>query len=129
MGKIRLIGRLVARDLRCRPGPAVLLVLAISAATATLALGLVLHGVTSRPYQQTKAATKGPDAVAQLGGPAFGPNGGPAKNSQSLVALQVKHLTHAPGVTAYSGPFPIASAILRVPFHMLSYSRVIWFSW
>jgi putative ABC transport system permease protein len=44
MGKIRLIGRLVGRDLRRRPGPALLLVLAITAATATLTSGLVLHG-------------------------------------------------------------------------------------
>ena len=57
MGKIRLVGRLVGRDLRRRPGPALLLVLAITAATATLTLGLVLHGVTSQPYQQTRAAT------------------------------------------------------------------------
>ena len=58
MGRIRLIGRLVGRDLRRRPGPAVLLVLAITAATATLALGLVLHGVASHPYQQTKARSE-----------------------------------------------------------------------
>ena len=72
MGRIWLIGRLVGRDLRYRPGPAVLLVLAITAATATLTLGLVLHGVTNQPYLQTRAATKGPDVVAQLGGRAAG---------------------------------------------------------
>jgi putative ABC transport system permease protein len=113
MSKIRLIGRLVARDLRRRPGPAVLLVLAITAATATLALGLVLHGVASQPYQQTKAATNGPDVVAEVGGRAFGPQG-PGLAGKSQVAAQVKRLTRAPGVTGYSGPYPVASAVLRV---------------
>ena len=44
--------------------------LAITAATATLTLGLVLHGVTNKPYQQTRASTKGPDVVAQILGSA-----------------------------------------------------------
>jgi putative ABC transport system permease protein len=117
MGKIRLIARLVARDLRRRPGPAVLLVLAITAATATLALGLVLHGVTSQPFQQTKGATRGPDVVAQVGGPSltiYGPQQGTPTVPASVVAAQVRRLTHAPGVTGHSGPYPIASAVLRV---------------
>ena len=46
------------RDLRYRPAQAVLLLLAITAATATLTLGLALHGVTSQPYQRTRAATQ-----------------------------------------------------------------------
>jgi putative ABC transport system permease protein len=117
MSRIRLIGRLVARDLRRRPGPAVLLVLAITAATATLTLGLVLHGVTNQPFQQTKAATKGPDVVAQVGGPSLsshGPVQGTPTIPASVVAAQVKQLTHAPGVTGHSGPYPVASAVLRV---------------
>ena len=69
MSRLRLVGRLVARDLRRRPGQAVLMLLAITAATATLTLGLVLHGVTSQPYQQTRAATRGPDEVAYIGQP------------------------------------------------------------
>src|SRR3984885_4235694 len=116
MGKIRLVGRLVGRDLRRRPGPALLVVLAITAATATLTLGLVLHGVTNQPFQQTKAATKGPDLVVQLGGPMLGahrPQAGPPTGPASVVAAQVKRRTHAPGVTGHSGPYPIASAVLR----------------
>ena len=119
MGKIRLLGRLVGRDLRRRPGPAVLLVLAITAATATLTLGLVLHGVTSQPYLQTRAATRGPDVAAQIRGfsltPA-GPGSGPPQHrwvAQAQIAAEVKTLTHAPGVAGYSGPYPVASAALR----------------
>jgi putative ABC transport system permease protein len=119
MGKIRLIARLVGRDLRRRPGPALLLVLAITAATATLTLGLVLHGVTNQPYQQTRAETKGPDVVAQIRGFSLsgpGPGGGPPQLghvSQAQIAAEVRTLTHAPGVTRYSGPYPVASAALR----------------
>jgi ABC-type lipoprotein release transport system permease subunit len=112
MGKIRLIGRLAGRDLRYRPGPAVLLVLAITAATATLALGLVLHGVTNQPYLQTRAATKGPDVVAQLSRVTAGPHGR-GRSDMALVTAQVKTLTHEPGVTGYSGPYPVASAVVR----------------
>ena len=112
MGKLSLIGRLVGRDLRHRPGPAVLLVLAITAATATLTLGLVLHGVTNQPYLQTRAATKGPDVVAQLGGQGRGASGSAAAVTARTEA-QVRTLTGEPGVIGYSGPYPVASAAVR----------------
>jgi putative ABC transport system permease protein len=111
MGKVRLVGRLVARDLRRRPAQAVLLLLAITAATSILTLGLALHGVTSQPYQQTRAATSGPDVVAQLNGLAPGPGGGAP--SSTAVAQQVSALAHMPGVTRYSGPYPVASPVLQ----------------
>jgi putative ABC transport system permease protein len=119
MSGIRLIGRLVGRDLRYRPGPAVLLVLAITAATATLTLGLVLHGVTNQPYLQTKAATSGPDVVAQIPGFTLsppGPDSGPPERGQvgdAQIAAEVRELTRAPGVVGYSGPYPVASAVVR----------------
>ena len=49
--------RLASRDMRHHPAEAVLLLLAITAATTILTLGLALHGVTTQPYQQTRAAT------------------------------------------------------------------------
>ena len=115
MGKIMLVSRLAVRDLRRHQGQALLLLLAITAATATLTLGLALHGVTSHPYQQTRAATTGPDVVAQLGGPAAGPHG-PGQVSpgpQAQLQAQVKALVRAPGVTGHSGPYPVAGAVLR----------------
>src|SRR5258708_26673100 len=89
MGRILLVCRLAARDLRRHPAQAGLL-LAITAATTTLTLGLALHGVTSRPYQQTRAATSGPDAVAYL--PVIhqpGHRPGPPAQATALI--------HAPG--------------------------------
>ena len=114
MSRVRLVGRLVARDLRNRPGQAVLMLLAITAATATLTLGLVLHGVTSQPYQQTRAATRGPDELAYLGSPLAAP--GPRATGsalQKLVRAQAGELARAPGVTGSSGPYPLAGALVR----------------
>src|SRR5215831_2295131 len=108
MGRVLLICRLAARDLRRHPGQAVLLLLAITAATTTLTLGLALHGVTSRPYEQTRAATNGPDVVAYL--PVTQrPGQVPRLPAQATAAL-----AHAPGVTGHGGPYPLASAVLRV---------------
>lgn len=126
MGKLMLAGRLVGRDLRHRPGPAVLLLLAITAATAVLTLGLALHGVTSHPYAQTRAATNGPDAVAQIGVPGGGPSqpdtstrSGPNQPASTrsgpsaAVLTEAKILSRAPGVTAHSALIPVAGAVIR----------------
>ncbi len=56
-GRMLLVSRLALGDLRRHPGQAVLLLLAMTAAMATLTLGFILHGVTSRPFAQTRAAT------------------------------------------------------------------------
>lgn len=104
MGRLALIARLVARDLRHRPSEAVLLLLAISVAATTLTLGLVLHGVTAGPYQRTRAATAGPDLVAQV---SPGPNGQPAVRA-NLIPLE-----KAPGVIAYGGPYLYDGMTLR----------------
>ena len=106
MGRARLIGRLVARDLRHRPAQAVLLLLAITAATATLTLGLVLRGVTSQPYQQTRAATNGPDVVAYL--PVQHAPGQKSQPPSGAAAL-----IRAAGVTSHSGPYPLVGALVR----------------
>ena len=119
MSRFLVVGRLVARDLRHRPGQAALMLLAITAATATLTLGLVLHGVTSQPYQQTRAATRGPDEVAYLGSPPavqLRPGSGSAATGTKLVKQvrsQAAALARAPGVTGSSGPFPLAGALVR----------------
>jgi ABC-type lipoprotein release transport system permease subunit len=95
MGRVVLVGRLAARDLRRRPGEAALLLLAIMAATTVLTLGLLLRGVISKPYETTRAATAGPDVVA-----AGAPDG-------------LKTLTDAPGVVRHSGPYPVVPAVME----------------
>jgi ABC-type lipoprotein release transport system permease subunit len=102
MGRLLLIGRLAARDLRRRPVEAALLLLAIMGATTTLTLGLALHGVTDKPYEKTREATKGPDVVASADATPPELGGQPA----NLTGL--KALANAPGVTQNSGPYPVA---------------------
>jgi putative ABC transport system permease protein len=120
MGKAMLAFRLAVKDLRYRPAQAILLLLAIAAGAATLALGLALRGTADNPYARTRAATNGPDVVATVlpnGSSAPGPpaTASPASpgiagsaNTGALVALE-----HAPGVAAYSGPFPVTWTLLR----------------
>jgi ABC-type lipoprotein release transport system permease subunit len=110
MGRVVLVGRLAARDLRRRPGEAALLLLAIMAATTTLALGLVLHGVTNDPYEQTREASAGPDVVAIATPDPLG-DGQPA----DLAGLRA--LTDAPGVVGHSGPYPVIGAVLETNGH------------
>jgi hypothetical protein len=103
MGRVLLVCRLAVRDLRRRPAEAALLLLAITAATTVLTLGLVLHGVTNKPYETTRTATVGPDVVA-----AMSPTQGTALDSAS-----VKKLTEAPGVVRHSGPYPVVPTVLE----------------
>ncbi|MFZ0384705.1 MAG: FtsX-like permease family protein, partial [Solirubrobacteraceae bacterium] len=65
----------------------------------------VLHGVTANPYQRTRAATAGPDVVAQADPP---PTGG---QRADLAALRT--LADVSGVTGHSGPYPLAQATVR----------------
>ena len=97
MGTALLVLRLAARDVRRHAAQAVLLVVAIAAATATLTMGIALNGVTTQsPYLTTRAATKGPDVVAYL-----------------TSAAQATKLARASGVASHSGPFPVVSATIR----------------
>ena len=63
--------------------------------------------MTSKPYGQTRAATAGPDVVASSVG---------FTNSEQISAAALARfaaLAHAAGVTAYSGPYPVAWPVLR----------------
>jgi putative ABC transport system permease protein len=105
VGRVLLVGRLAARDLRRRPAEAALLLIAITAATATLTLGLVLQGVTDKPYERTRGGTAGPDVVASVAPPPF------AGQSADLAALMA--LADAPGVVAHSGPYPYTQTVVK----------------
>jgi putative ABC transport system permease protein len=117
MTRALLIGRLAIRDVRRRPGQALLMLVAITAATTVLSLALALHGVTSKPYQQTRAATRGPDVVA-----AFTPGGfvttphGPSHTASQVrqIKSEARSLISARGVTAHAGLYPVASVILQL---------------
>ena len=106
MGRLTLICRLAARDLRRRRAEAVLLLLVITAATTTLTVGLALRQVTEQPYQQTRQATNGPDVVARLH----------ALGSQPVSTSDLPGLTalaRRPGVTGHGGPYPVTWTVIR----------------
>lgn len=98
MGRILLVIRLALRDLRRRRTEAALLLIAILAATTTLTLGLVLRDAAGDPYQSTRAATKGPDVVA---------------NANLAGLAELGKLATASGVTAHSGPYPVIAGKLE----------------
>jgi putative ABC transport system permease protein len=105
LGRVFLVFRLLAGNLRRRPAEAALLLLAIMAATTVLTLGLVLRGVTNDPYRTTRDATAGPDVVASF---APDPSIGQPVDSAGMEAL-----TGAPGVVDHSGPYPVIAAELE----------------
>ncbi|TMR88746.1 ABC transporter permease [Nonomuraea basaltis] len=100
MGSIVLVVRLVLADVRRHKVQAVMLLLAVTVATATMALGLSLRGVSDALYEQTRAATAGPDVVALSG------DTGPA------VTSALASLANEPEVTAHHGPYRIVYADL-----------------
>ncbi|MGJ6968292.1 FtsX-like permease family protein [Streptosporangium sp. G11] len=100
MGSIVLVVRLVLADVRRHQVQAAMLLLAVTVATATMALGLSLRGVSEALYEQTRAATAGPDVVALSG------DTGPAVTS-ALAAL-----ADDPEVVAHHGPYHIVYADL-----------------
>lgn len=100
MGSLVLVLRLVLADLRRHQAQAAMLLLAVAVATATMALGLSLRGVSDALYEQTRAATAGPDVVALSG------DTGPAVTS-ALAAL-----ADFPEVVAHHGPYRIVYADL-----------------
>jgi putative ABC transport system permease protein len=91
VGHLLLMWRLVLRDIRRHPGEALMFLLAVTAATATLTLGLATTNAVSTAYAKTRAATAGPDVTATTTDP--DPSGLAAR------------LAHAPGVAAHAGPY------------------------
>jgi ABC-type lipoprotein release transport system permease subunit len=105
MGRVLLVLRLAARDLRRRPIEAALLLVAITAATTTLTVGLVLRDAAADPYQKTREATAGPDVVASV---ALPPSGG-----QRAGLAELRALADSADVVAQSGPYPVVAAELE----------------
>ncbi|MFF3504399.1 FtsX-like permease family protein [Streptomyces sp. NPDC003247] len=90
MGHLLLMWRLVARDMRRRPGEAVMFLLAVTTATASLTLGLATTDAVATAYLKTRAATAGPDITAIT----------TATDPSDLAG----RLAHTPGVAALADP-------------------------
>ena len=98
MGRLLLVWRLATRDIKRRRVQSALLLLMIVTTTTTLTIGLALHQVTDSPFARTRAATRGPDIVAEIG---------PDANASRNLGRQFAPLVRAPGVAATGGPYPI----------------------
>jgi putative ABC transport system permease protein len=111
VGRALLVLRLGAGNLRRRPAEALLLVLAITAATTTLTLGLALRGVTDDPYRTTRAATAGPDVAASVspvptGERREGPSGWDRITGVTADVAGLDAVAAASQVADSSGPYP-----------------------
>ncbi|NUS88919.1 MAG: ABC transporter permease [Streptomyces sp.] len=90
MGHLLLMWRLVLRDMRRRPAEAVMFLLAVTVAGASLTLGLATNDAVVSGYEKTRAATAGPDIIATT-----------TATDPSRVA---ERLADAPGVAAHADP-------------------------
>ena len=105
MGRLLLVSRLVVGDIKRRRLQSVLLLLMIATTTTTLTIGLALHRVTDSPFARTRAATRGPDIVAEILPP-------PGTGTSATATREFAPLVRAPGVSGTSGPYPVAFARL-----------------
>ncbi len=64
MGHLLLMWRLILHDLRRRPAEALVFLIAVTVATASLTLGLATDNALATAYVKTRAATAGPDITA-----------------------------------------------------------------
>ena len=122
MGHAFLVWRLAARDVRHHLAQALLLMVAIAAASAALTMALALNGVTNQPYLQTRAVTKGPDVVVYLTAPSEAAPGAPTPPGPTVrtssgapasidYSVEARALIHSHGVVASSGPYPLIGAV------------------
>jgi putative ABC transport system permease protein len=105
VGRLLLISRLVLGDIKRRRVQSALLLLMIVTTTATLTLGLAVRKTSETPFARTRAATRGPDIVAELQ-----PNPGSRANPTG----PFEPLLHARGIRT-SGPYPVAFVRLASP--------------
>ncbi|GAA4445473.1 FtsX-like permease family protein [Phytohabitans houttuyneae] len=96
-----VIGRLAWRNLRHRPGQAVLLLLALCLATTTLSLALAVDGAGDRSWERVWHDTNGPHVQASM---AWGAGRSPGDRALQRARASLVALTTAPGVVAAAGP-------------------------
>ncbi|MFB9451993.1 FtsX-like permease family protein [Dactylosporangium vinaceum] len=103
MGRLLLVARLAARDVKRHPSQALLVLIVIVVATGSLGVGLTLGNITDRPYEQTRAATAGPDVLAEIVTP-------PAARGRPANLGPLNALSTAPGVVGHGGPYRVIQA-------------------
>jgi ABC-type lipoprotein release transport system permease subunit len=106
-----LAARLAARNLRRRPGQALLLLLTLTIATGVLGVAMSLYGSADEPWNRVWRATKGFHVSFTVYHPPDEPG------DHALVAelrQRATQLTSAPGVVAVGGPWTHLYGSIRI---------------
>jgi len=107
-----LVLRLARRNLRRRPGQAVLLLVTLTIATFTLGTAMALQGIEDGPWNRVFRATHGP----HVGFIAF-PSPDVPNDAARLADLRRRavEMAESPGVVAVGGPWSHLFGSLQVP--------------
>jgi putative ABC transport system permease protein len=111
MRPLRLAGRLAARNLRRRPGQALLLLLTLTIATGVLGVATSLLGSADAPWDRVWRATNGFHVSLTVYHPPDEPG------DRALVAAlrrRATQLTEAPQVTGAGGPWTHLYGSIRI---------------
>ena len=110
MRSLRIAVRLALRNLQRRPGQAALLLLTLTIATGTLAVGMWLYGSADRPWDQVWTRTHG--FHVQVDYYAFG---GPRKEVNfSRSRSEAMSFARDPRVVAVGGPWTVLDGRLDI---------------
>lgn len=101
LGRVLFVWRLGLRDIKRRRAQSMLLVVMVAATATSLTLALALQHPSSQPFESTRAASSGPDVVAEI-----------APGIKRVSPQRFAPLIRAPDVRATAGPFPLAYALL-----------------
>jgi hypothetical protein len=102
MASIRIAARLAARNLRRRPGPALLLLLTLTIATGTLGLGLSVYGSGDAAWDRAWNATDGFHVAFDVYHP---PDEAGNDAFVQRMERRARELARASGVVAVGGPW------------------------
>ena len=102
LGRGLLVWRLGLRDVERRRAQSMLLVVMVAATATSLTLALALRHPSTRPFESTRAASGGPDLVAEI-----------APGFKGVSPRWFAPLREARGVLSTAGPFPLAYTQLR----------------
>jgi putative ABC transport system permease protein len=97
-----LVARLAWRNLRARPGQAVLLLIALCVATTVLSMALAVNQTGNGAWERVWNASRGADLVVFAG---YTGNTVPPGSDLTWARDRMTTLTAGPGVTAVGGPW------------------------
>ncbi len=101
-GRLRVIVRQAWRNLRARPGQALLILLATCLATTTLSMAIAVNKTGDDAWNRVWRASRGADVAASAG---YAATAIPADASPTWAYQQLNRLKQTPGIAATAGPW------------------------